>query len=334
MKKFIVKLIIFISIPLLMILSLDIFLRNQNSIYKEKYLGAIKVKDSIEVVILGNSHANYGVDPKVFDLFAYNLANISQSIYFDKRITISLMPYLKHIKYVLISVDYHSLYFSSQPNRDIWSYYGHGIKYKNNNYLLADISPALFGYPPKISISLLKKKIMNNIKYGNHIIDFDVENGINLNDTIEKGFLSFEGINETQHTTGFYKNRIDKANNNIKTSNEKNEVLADLSDFLEILLAKNITPILYTTPTYREYNKYLDQSILNENIKDINAICRKYHIKYWNFMDSNIFEKNDFYNGDHLNKAGAFKFGKILNDSINKIEIQAHTIVNYNSTSY
>jgi len=325
MNKFIFKILIFLSIPIIIIiLPLDIFLRNQNSLYKEKYLGALKQKDSIQVIILGNSHANYGVDPKAFELFTYNLANVSQSLYFDKRITLSLLPYLKKIKYVLISIDYHSFYFSSQPNRDKWSYYGNGIKYKNSNYLLANISPTLFGYTPKVSISLLKKRILNNLKYGNNIIDFDVENGVNLKDLIVKGFISFEGHNESLFTTKIYEERIKVFNNGILTSKEKDEVLADLISFIDILLVNNVTPILFTSPTYKEYNKYHVKSILKENTKDIDDISKKYKLKYWDFMNSNMFERDDFYNADHLNKTGAYKFGRILNDSINKIEARTH----------
>ena len=33
-------------------------------------------------------------------------------------------------------------------------------------------------------------------------------------------------------------------------------------------------------------------------------------------MNSREFERNDFYNPDHLNKAGAYKFAAILNDSL------------------
>jgi hypothetical protein len=314
-KKFIYHVLLFLLLPAIIIFSSDTFLRNQNSLYKEKYKGALKYKDSIEIIILGNSHANYGVDPNAFDLFAYNLANAAQSIYFDKRITLSLIPYLKKLKYVFISVDYHSLYFSSQGSReDIWSYYGNGIKYKKANYLLANISPTLFGYTPRVSWSLFKKKIVNNLKYGTDIIDFDVENGVNVKDSIVKGFISFEGNNGSAFIIDKYKHKAYGFNELIEASNEKDEVLADLKDFLEILIENKITPILFTSPTYQEYNKYLDKSVINNNIKEIKNICEKYNLAYLDFMNSNIFEKNDFYNADHLNKKGANKLAKILNN--------------------
>jgi hypothetical protein len=227
------------------------------------------------------------------------------------------MPYLKKLKYVFISVDYHSLYFSSQGiHEDIWSYYGHGIRYKKSDYLLANISPTLFGYTPRVSWSLFKKKIVNNLKYGTDIIDFDVEKGINVKDSIVKGFISFEGSKSSAFNVEKYKHEAYGYNKLIKASNEKDEILKDLKDFLEVLTKNNITPILFTSPTYQEYNKYLDYSVININIKEIKKICEKYNIEYLDFMNSNTFEKNDFYNADHLNKKGARKLARLLNHFI------------------
>lgn len=321
MILFIRRVVLFISIPLFFILGIDTTLRNQNSLYKEKYEGAIKLKDSIEVVILGNSHANYGVDPSAFDMCAYNLANVQQSIYFDKRITLSLMPYLKKLKFVLISIDYHSLYYSSQGIRDVWSYYGNGVKYNDLNYMLPNISPFLFGYTPKVSISLIKKRISNKIKYGNEILDFDVETGIDIKGTLKNGFISFDSRDETAFSDDSFMKRANSLKVTSGISSEKQEVYNDLVDFIEILIANNITPIIFTTPTYSEFNRYLDETIINDNASEIKNLCNKYGLVYLNFMDSRDFGKKDFFNADHLNKFGAYKFAEIINDTINNIDV-------------
>lgn len=325
MKKFIYNILIFLLIPIcIVVLPLDIFLRNQNSLYKEKYSGALKQKDSIEVLVLGNSHASCGVDPIAFDLVTCNIANLYQSLYFDKRITMSLLPKLKNLKYVLISIDYHSFYYSSQKGRDKWSYYGNGIKYKNSSYVLANISPTLFGYTPKVASILFINRIKNKFSYGNNIIDFDVEAGVNLNDSIVNGFISFEGNNKSLFSAKKYQEKAKTYNDQVSSSKEKEEILADLNGFIDTLIANNITPILFTSPSYNEYNQYLLKPILDDNRKIIDEIAKRYNLQYWDFMNSDLFERDDFYNADHLNKMGAYKFGKMLNDSINTIEVRTH----------
>jgi len=317
MKLFLKKLIYFLILPIVFVLMMDIWLRNQESTYSVKYEDALLNKDSIEILILGNSHATYGVDPDAFEMYAYNMANVGQSIYFDKRLTTSLIDSLSNLKYVFISVDYHSLYFSSQGIRDIWSYYGNKIKYKDNSYLLEDISPFFYGYTPKVSLSLLKKRVVNYLKYGANSLNYDVEVGVNLNDTLNKGFISFEEhFNSDFFNEKAYKSRIDIFNKIVYSSAEKNEVLKDLDNFIDHLIKRKVKAILFTTPTFRCYNTYLDSSILNQNDKDILGLVNRYNISYLNFMDSPLFEKDDYYNADHLNKKGALKFAKMLNDSL------------------
>ena len=323
MREFIKENLLFLILPLVIILIFDVSLRMQNSLYKEKYEGFKKEKDSIEILILGTSLSTYGIDPEEFDLYAYNLSNLAQSIYFDKRITLSLLPELTKLKYVFISIGYHSFAFSSQFNRDFWSYYGNGIKYEGTNYLLADLSPTVFGYTPKVSYALLKRRIINRIKYGKDIIDFDVQEGVDLYKPVIKGYIALKGTDSTKFNKEEYSFVSNSYYEIIDESDEKDEIIADLEDFIKILQAKGITPILITLPTYRKYNEYLNKEYINENIKESERIAQKYNIRYWDFLNSERFIKSDFYDVEHLNREGAAKFSRMLNDSINKIETES-----------
>ena len=328
MRNFLTKAFLFIVFPLIFILASDIILRNQNSLYKEKYEGAKGAKDSIEVLILGTSQATYGIDPEAFDLYAYNIANLAQSIYFDKRITLSLLPDLPKLKYVFISIGYHSLAFSSQFNRDFWSYYGNGIKYEGTNYFFANLSPTLFGYTPKVSYSMHKKRIMNRLRYGKTTIDFEVQDDVDLFRPVVKGYIAFDG----RDTTNFSPESFDFLSNAyteiIEESEEKEEVIADLEDFIQKLKAEDITPILITIPTYTEFNKYLRTKYVDENIEVSKRLAKEHNIEFWNFYDSDKFDIEDFHDMDHLNREGALKFSAMLNDSINNLKSKKYIAKN------
>lgn len=312
MKKFFKNLLIFSFILIVPIGTIDIWLRNMNTLHKEKLNGLHKNSINIEVLILGNSHANYGVNPKMFSLEAYNLANVGQSIYFDRRLTVSNIKSLSKLKYVFISVDYHTLYFSSQGEvLDLWSYYASGIRYKKNNYLKEDISPFLFGYTPKVSFSLFKKAIDRKKK---KVIDFDVENGVKITDSIVKGFIPFTG-NSTSFNEKHYESRAESFYNSYRTSDKK-EVLIDLEHFIQELKKKGVTPILFATPTFGDYNVFLNKHVILQNTKYINYLTAKYNLEYWDYSNSERFKKEDFYNCDHLNIKGANVFSKILNDRL------------------
>lgn len=317
MKEFLLKTLLVAIVPFSALILVDLWLRNQDSLYESKYQSAIIQKDSIEVLILGNSHACYGVDPKSFSRYAFNLANVGQSLYFDKRITLSLADRLPNLKQVLISIDYHSLYFSSQGTRDAWSYYGNGIKYKDKSYALYDLSPFLFGYTPKVSASLAIKKFKNYLRFGQVSLPFDLEDGINLQDTLVKGFVSFAEVNHQMFNSTQYLKRVNEFNSSMQMA-ERDSVLADLDGFIQELITLNIEPVLITTPTYSDYNQYLDSAIINQNTIAIDELCRKHNIKHLDFMNDSSFMKLEyFHNCDHLNKVGAAVFSKTLDSQLN-----------------
>jgi len=318
MKSFFKKSLYF-SLPIILfILLFDFYLRGLNTIYTEKIDGLLKNKDSIEILILGNSHANYGIDPEQFTFNAYNLACVDQSLYFDKRLTLKYIDSLPKLKFVLINIDYHSLYFSKQEKgvRDIWSYYGNGIKYKNRNYFKYDVSPFIFGYKPKISFSVLKGGIKKWIKNEPSKLVFGPQKGVKPNSNLQKGFIAYENTNESKFNDTEYSNRANSFTDRVNKSTENTDVIQDASNFIEILKSKNITPIIVSIPCYSEFTKRLDQKIIKKNNAQINNLAKKYSIEYWDYLNFDSLSKSDFYNSDHLNKKGAAKFSKILNKRI------------------
>lgn len=89
---------------------------------------------------------------------------------------------------------------------------------------------------------------------------------------------------------------------------------------MQILLAHDIKPILITAPIYSEYLEYLNASYIQENIEVSKKIVDKYGIKYWDYINSDRFTIDDFYDMEHLNRKGALKFTTMLNDSINTMK--------------
>lgn len=305
MKKFFNRLFLFSVLPVFLILLSDFYLvRKDPFFYKEKYENAIEQSDSIKIIALGNSHSLNSVNPKAFNLYTYNLANANQSLYFDKRQTLALINQLENLSIVLISIDFHSLYFSSQGDRDVWSYYGNGIKYKTKSYFYESISPTLFGYSPKVVLFVIKEDFLNN----------------NNQDSRFRGHMPLKGIDSNLFKTSKYVPRAQSFNNKAKNNKkQRDKIVEDLKHFIEILKNNDITPVLFNSPTYYEFNKELDDSIYKENEEIINKIAKEYNIEYWSFMKSPLFYKSDFHNPDHLNAKGSMKFSQILNDSIEKL---------------
>ena len=323
MKLFLKKILLFNFPLIIIIIMMDLYLSNMNSLYKEKANGMLEHANEIEILILGNSHALRGVNPKYFTYNTYNIANSGQSIYFDKEITLRSLERLNNLKYVFISLDYHSLYFSIQRGeRNIWSYYGNGIKHTSKNYNKADISPFLFGYSPLVSFSLLKKDILTKWKFRNHAryIDFNTEKGVCKTDTLIKGFITFSKTKINDFSRINYTNRINLYDELINTSTEKKIVLNELDKLITTLQKNGVTPIFFSTPTFKKYNTELDSSIINNNRIDAAVLCKKYNMEFWDYSINNDFIMHEFFNPDHLNKKGSARFSKILDSRLKLYE--------------
>lgn len=312
MRKFLLQIGRFLLPVFLFLGGIEIFLIKMDTAYTEKIDRLKKNSENVEVLILGNSHAAYGIDPNEFDLQAHNIAQVSQSIYFDKRITLGQLNDLKKLKYVLISIDYHSLYFSHQSeSRDIWSYYGNGVQYEDEVPIEARFS-RIHGYTSQVVVSLLKKRLSG--KYDN-IKALDVENGVDLNREMKKGMFYFVGTNNKSFANENILNRAQYFNNLVKSSNEKDSILDDLKDFIRILKERNIKPILVSTPCYREFYEKLDKQVVQTNFNIIKELEKEFDVEYINGQKFD-FNKEDFYNSDHLNSKGASKFSIKLNKKI------------------
>jgi hypothetical protein len=283
----------------LLILGLtELFLRSLPTSYKIKNAQLAVSAKNIELLILGNSHATYDLDPRRFSLNAFNVASVNQSLYFDKRITLKYLDELINLKYVLISVDFHSLYYSDEGFRDIWSYYGYGINYKNSLPVITR-NCYLYGYKGPLALEFLSRRF--DRKYS-HIRSVDVDYDLDLDHPYTKGFVGKRGGpyldgNTNRERAGFF-------NDIVHASTERESIIADLESFIDTLQRKNITPVLITLPCFRPFGDLLDKKVLEQDKTDIRAICGKYHLQYWDYFTMPL-DSDCFYNADHLNEKGA-----------------------------
>jgi hypothetical protein len=308
------KRFLFFLIPILLVLGVaELFLRHVPTSYKIKKAQLTASSWNIELLILGNSHATYGLDPRQFSLNAFNIASVNQSLYFDKRITLKYLDELPRLKYVLISVDYHSLYFSDEGFRDTWSYYGYGIDYKHSLPIATRLS-YLYGYKGALSLEFMKRSFQKKYKI---IRSVDVDFDLDLDHPYEKGFVG--KVNGPYLAEKDMRDRAAFFNDIVHSSDERESVIADLENFIDTLKGRNITPILITLPCYGPYRAYLDKKVVEQNTIDIQAICSKEQVRYWDYFTMPL-DSNYFYNSDHVNEKGAKTVTTDVNRRIEELE--------------
>ncbi len=293
MKQFAKGIFIFLLPILAVFFVLEFLVRDSNSLYRDKWDGYISKSDSINVLVLGNSHAMNAIDTREFELFTYNMAFGAQSFYFDKEITLKNINNMPNLKYVLISLDYHTLYYEHNESRDVFYHYYYDIDYEDKTYYLEDISWVnTLGFKQTIREHIPRPK--TNTYHG-----FD---------------FSYDTTNWSVMNVLSGKKRVEQLE---ASFNNENDIINNLNNFIQILKSNNVTPILITLPCHEYFKQHLNKGVVKKNKLAIKQICNLYEIEYWNFMDNN-YPDSLYYNVDHLNKHGAKKISKELNNMIKR----------------
>jgi hypothetical protein len=296
MKRFIIRLILFLSPVLLIIICGEIRLRTINSYYKQKINGLKNTANDIQVLILGNSHAGNDCNPKYFSTPAFNMAFAWQNFYYDEKILEKELDNLPNLKYVILDVSYQSFYNSTASVRSYFYKYYYDIDpFQKVSYWKENLSHFLFLYEPVTAFQVMftKNKKMSN--------------GFETEDTTIRAYLN---DNAGKMKVELWKDWCDHSG----TAFEANKAI--LMNIIGMLQRKGIMPVL-VSPILSSYCiKYLDKDISEKNLQLINQLVGQYHVPYFDLQSIDGFPDDDFLDMDHLNLNGSIKFTKILDSLI------------------
>ena len=311
MKKFIIKSILFLIPVLLFTIFLENLIRSVPNDYsiKKEYLDKNSAK--IEVLILGSSHTYFGIDPEYLKLKSYNCAYISQSVDYDFEILRKYKTRLKHLKYIVIPIDYFSLYSRLEEGTEKWRIKNYNVYYNVNSsgpFKLSNHFELLNG---KVSDNIMRV----NLYYKEHKNDNITCNGSGWG-TIYK---SENSLNLTETGKAAAKRHTIKIQDNIYYQ----ENIKTLKSIIQLAEEINAKVIFITSPAYKTYTANLEPNQLKGTIGFMNKTAKdNRNVMYYNLLEDKSFIDKDFYDADHLNEIGAkklsLKIDHIINYEINK----------------
>jgi hypothetical protein len=109
MKKFIIYTLWFILPFVIIAIPMEYMLRQIPNDYKYKKNYLDKHSNEIQTLILGTSHAFYGIDPIYFSTNTFNASNVSQSLRFDFEILKKYQNEFANLETIVLAISYHSL---------------------------------------------------------------------------------------------------------------------------------------------------------------------------------------------------------------------------------
>ena len=305
MRRLYSKLALFLLPLFLVWLALEVFYRQAPNNYSYKDQQLQKVAPFTKTLIMGDSHAFYGINPVYFKDPTFNLSNISQSLLTDELLLEKHIANLPALKTVFINISYFTL---SAKENDLESNWRKYFYYHSMGIRAPSIS---FWNPKRYSMALIQRfdKSIDLVQqyYKNH----------NIVSATPLGYGKQDMSNIVQDKEAI---SVVIANKHEDNSLDFKHNTARLQRIIALCKKYGVGVVLLEMPVYPAYYNFLDtekkekiKSVLHE-LSGVNDT-----VFYLDLSTSPLFEKQDLRDADHLTNSGAKKCSILLNRYIQDI---------------
>lgn len=278
-----------------------------------KYMDIIKfdiLRNSDEVIQIGNvgsSHGAYGflyddISDKGYSCF--NFANVSQSYDYDLAVLKEFQDHIQEGSVLFIPISYFS--FNSEV---INSKEAEAMSVRYYHFLSPENIP---DYDLYVDIITHKLPVLSA---GEDILELLPD----LN-TVLTAHAAGSGI-DAEEIARRAQERYSRHFEN-KEEYFMPERIEELYEIIDFCKARNITPVLITTPYTKYYIDLVPQDFLEEFYATIDRIADDTNVSYYDYSHDSRFYDNlePFSDSDHLTEDGAIYFTDILWDEVAELE--------------
>lgn len=294
-------------LPLFLVfLALEMFYRFVPNDYSVKYRTIPQKYDKTAILIFGNSHTFYGLNPKYFDKPTYSLAHISQTLYFDKLLFDHYIDKFKNVKCVILHIEYTSLSEIVDTEENNWR------KYYYQTYMNLEVPSINKDDFTKYFLSSTRnfnantKLVLNYLKDGT--IVYCDENGFGINYTKAKKIPLLK-----KDALG----RVKKIEDNLMNFDDN---IVRVQSIINTCKKRSIKVVLLNMPVSSYFSEGVNQVKLKKIQETCNSMTKNnYNVSYLNLFKDKRFTNEDFFDADHMHTDGAKKCSKIVNNFVNEI---------------
>ncbi len=277
----------------------EVFYRTVENNYTFKNQRIISEYDQIETLVFGDSHAFFGINPEYFTSNTFNIANVSQSLYFDELLLQKHIDSLPNLKNVILNISYFTLSAIDNSSEDRWRRY-----FYQQQMDLKIPSISVFD-PNQYSLALVRRFDNTVVLFGEYLQNGTVvssyENGYGRQDetNIVPDKEKISVLIAKKHEDHLYDFEVNKNR---------------LQRMIDLCNKNGIEVFLIEMPVYKTYYNLLDtakKEKINTTLSQLEEQNKGVH--YLNFSQEESFIDSDFRDADHLTNEGAEKFSKLLN---------------------
>ena len=304
MKGFYKKIIVFVAPVLLIWLALEVFYQSVENTYTYKAKKVIETYEDTEILIFGDSHSFYGINPKYFSQKTYNLSNVSQSLYFDELLLNKHLDSYKNLKAVVLNISYFTLSQEDDGVEDAWRKYFYEVQMDVD-------APSVRDYDPKKYSLALTRRFASSLRLVHEYIE---EGTIVGCDELGYGLQDERSIveNKDEMVAGIVKKH---ENGSLKFDHQ----LERLQRIIDRCNSRGVELFLIEMPVYKGYYELLridKKKKISSNLSELARTNNNTH--YFNLVPNDLFVDDDFRDADHLTNEGARKCSVLLSELIAK----------------
>lgn len=291
------RLVLFAMLILLPLGAGEIYVRSLPNPTKSKHAYLKSKSHEIDVLILGNSHTYYGVNPAILSERAYSAAQVSQTLKYDNWI-LATYPF-DSLHTVVLPISDFSLYEELEDG-DEWY-----LASRYRLYMECDIHSRLSMYDwectafPVFCEKLKSLWIPPHMQWNSY--------GQGLEYTFANRPSNEDWDNGAERAKRNYYRNLEKGDKGVAYL----ESIARMCEEQKALLVILQTPL---RPSYINHQS-LDQ--VSDTQSRLKTFFKEFpHTRMLDLRSDLRFEATDFYDSDHLNTDGADKLSFILADSL------------------
>ena len=295
MNRFLIKtsLLAFLLGSILIILELWVRSIPNESSYKCEYME--KNISDIKVLCLGSSVARSGINPDIFPVNAFNVAQVSQDLETDCAILHKYLSRADSLEYVLLpilpmSYSYRMGEFIDRPRLRKYSIY-------------MDLDVEKPDFEDRFELSNFSAAVVQIITY--------LKGGRTI-ECYKKG-MGDDNLVDNETAKRVDGEKISRMHNDIFFNHKDNYriIVPALENAIKECANHNVKVIICVVPCYYTYRDNIASGMVSECDSISRVIATRYpNVTYLNYYTDSTFVTEDFRNSNHLSQCGANKLTK------------------------
>lgn len=327
MKKFLLKLFLFLALLVGVLTLFEIGFRQKPTIFKTKYEGLSQNASNVEVLILGHSHAMEGADPREFSLRTYNMAVGLQNVYYDDYILSKFIARMDSLKFVIISSSFFHFYNTLPDLEDINGEDQFNLAKYHMYWGLDSLKDKrISNIDPQYNIEITSNPTASYIRMFKYYLTgqpWRPEVRKEQETLLGLGYLEGTDIVRSEQFLDDDGVMMVKAHSPHYASTPEFELTDNYylyEDIVKRCREKGVEVAIVLFPTWHTYHEGVDSFQLDGTRRMMRMLEDEYpNCHAWDHFDDQRFNVGDFQDATHLNRYGAIKMGRILDEEVKKV---------------